>query len=97
MIKRIAVLLATLATLSMTGCATTGDDGPQSDRAIASDVRERLEADAVTARLNIGISVTDGVVTLSGRVIDPGVRLRAKAAARGTEGVKGVVDNLGSD
>lgn len=97
MIKRIAALTAALAALLLAGCASLDNDGPQSDRAIAGDVRERLEADAVTARQNIGISVVDGVVTLNGRIADPGVRLRAKAAARGAEGVKGVVDNLGSD
>ena len=58
---------------------------------------DRLETDTATARQNIGVSVTEGVVTLNGRIANPNVRLRAKALARGTEGVKGVVDNLGND
>ncbi len=72
----------------MQGTALTGD------AAIAADVRARLSSDTQLDRCNIGVSVGDGVVTLNGNVRDAGTKARAKDIVRGTEGIKGVVDNL---
>ena len=72
----------------MQGAALSGD------AALAADVRARLSSDTALDRSNIGVSVADGVVTLNGNVPDPGTKARAKDCVRGTEGIKGVVDNL---
>ena len=92
------VILATIATMGLSGCGTiTGTSGSISpDTLIAEDVRDRLSSDPDAGRCHIGVSVADGVVTLDGDVPNDNVRLRAKGIARGTEGVKGIVDNLQS-
>ena len=83
--------LAGLALVALTGCGTLSGS-PAGD--LADDVRGRRANDPLTGRCLISVSITDGVVTLDGRVPDESVRMRAKGIARGAEGVKGVVDNL---
>lgn len=82
----------------LSGCGTISGtaENLSPDAQIASDVRARLTSDPQVGRCNIGVSVSGGVVTLNGSVPDATLRLRAKAAARDAEGVKGVVDNLNS-
>ena len=92
-------VVSLLFTAGLSGCGTISGTGGEmsADAQIASDVRERLANDPTTGRCNIGVSVSDGVVTLDGSVPDGNARLRAKDVARGTEGAKGVVDNLRSN
>ncbi len=88
------LLAAALVVAGFAGCSSMPE--LTGDAALAADVRARLSSDAVTDRCNIGVSVSDGVVTLSGNVPDTGTKARAKDVVRGTEGIKGVVDNLNS-
>lgn len=94
--KRLAIRMlgAVLAAAALAGCGTLSGETGGADEQLASDVRERLHADPVTGRENIGVSATEGVVTLGGNLPNENVRYRAKDIARGTEGVKGVVDNF---
>jgi osmotically-inducible protein OsmY len=92
----VVVMMMALVAVFVSGCGTvsgTSDSAP-ADRLIANDVRDRLAADPDTGPCNIGVSVTDGVVTLRGSVPNEVIRLRAKGIARGTDGVKGIVDSL---
>ncbi len=92
------LITAAAAALILSGCGTMSETAGAAspDRVLANDVRERVSSDPDAGRCNIGITVTDGVVTLDGNVPNDNVRLRVKDIARGTEGVKGVVDNLQS-
>lgn len=96
-------LLATLATLFATAalwvsCASVNESGlsqgSASDTDLAADVQDRLLADGVTRRTPIGISVQDGIVTLTGVMPNPGERARTISVVEGTPGVKSVVDQL---
>lgn len=92
----VGVLALLFVASLVSGCGTisgTTESG-SGDRMIAADVRDRLAGDPVTGSCVIGVSVTDGVVTLRGTVPDESVHLRAKGVVRGTDGVKGIVDNL---
>jgi osmotically-inducible protein OsmY len=59
-----------------------------------SDVRERLGADEVTAKLDLSIEVKNRVVYLSGRTGTPEEQRRAVAVARAAGGVKLVVNRM---
>ena len=78
--------------LAWSGCASIDSIEPANDAEIASDVRARLADDVTVGRYLIGVQVQDGVVELTGTVRPAGDRARAVAIARGTGGVRGVVD-----
>ncbi len=82
-------------TVVVAGCASlpSVDDGRDpADAAIRGRIEQRLAADPVTTPLRLGIQVDDGIVTLSGRIDQAHVRLRAISVVRGTPGVRGVID-----
>jgi osmotically-inducible protein OsmY len=62
------------------------------DEAIVASLTSRMASDPETARLSLGIEADNGVVTLSGRIDNPAVRMRALSIARNTDGVRSVVD-----
>jgi hypothetical protein len=64
------------------------------DAAIATSVKAKLVADAVSNLTKVSVKVNDGVVTLSGDVDAPLRRDRAVQIASAVEGVKSVVDNI---
>lgn len=71
--------------------------GKPTDAEIATDLRRRLEHDFLAPKGRITVSVADGVVTLSGTVR---LHLQVEAAleeARGTSGVRRVVNLLHVD
>ncbi|HMO04631.1 MAG TPA: BON domain-containing protein [Kiritimatiellia bacterium] len=77
------------------GCASLpalDNGGDPSDTAVRVRIEQRLSSDPVTAPLRLGITVDDGIVTLSGRIDQAHVRLRAVSIVRGTPGVRGVID-----
>jgi len=83
--------------LSVSGCATDkrlGSNLPEmtEEHALINHIEQRLANDPVTARLRLGVESEDGVVTLSGRIDQPAVRMRAVSVVRGTPGVRGVID-----
>lgn len=92
----VRMLGAAIAVAGLAGCGTlsgtTEADSP--DAQLASDVAERLQNDPITGRLNIGVTALEGVVTLGGNIPDDNARVRAKDIARGTDGVRGVVDEF---
>ena len=66
----------------------------KTDAQIQKDVVARLKWDPLLDAAEIGVSVDDGVVTLSGRVDSYSKRLGAEAAAKEILGVKAVVEDV---
>jgi hyperosmotically inducible protein len=64
------------------------------DAAITTAVKTKLLADTKTPGLKIDVDTNDGVVTLSGTVPSKAAEDKAVADARGTKGVKRVINNL---
>lgn len=64
------------------------------DAAITAKVTQSIKADAALKSLPIQVDTKDGVVTLSGMVDTPDMRLHAHEIAAATSGVARVVDNL---
>lgn len=64
------------------------------DAGVTAAVKTKLLADTMVRGLKIDVDTRGGVVTLSGTVRSAAERERAVAVARGTEGVKDVVDKL---
>ena len=65
-----------------------------SDAAVTASVKSRLLGDGKTPGLKIDVDTQDGVVTLSGDVPTSAAHLEALRLARGTKGVKHVVDKI---
>ena len=88
--------MAAALVAGLSGCGTISGTAKSAspDSQLADDVRSRLSDDPMTRGCIIIVSVVDGVVTLDGNMPSDDMRLRAKGVARGTEGVKGVVDNF---
>ena len=66
----------------------------QSDPGITTAVKTKIAADDTVKSYRIDVDTKDRVVTLSGAVDSPAARERAIEIARGTEGVRDVVDRL---
>jgi hypothetical protein len=81
-----AVLLAALCA----GCA-------QSDAGITTKVKARLEAQRDLTSSRIHVDTANQVVTLSGTTATDTEKQKAVQLAKGTEGVKNVVDKLAVD
>lgn len=64
------------------------------DAALTAKVKTKFLADTSIAGLKIDVDTTDNVVTLSGTVSTAAERARAVSMAKGTDGVKSVVNNL---
>jgi len=64
------------------------------DPAITAAVKSKLLADTTVSGLKIDVDTKDGVVTLNGNAATRAEAQRAVKLARGTSGVKRVVNNL---
>jgi osmotically-inducible protein OsmY len=69
------------------GCA-------QSDAGITTQVKAKLEASRDLSSSGIHVDTANRVVTLSGTAVSEAERQKAVQLAKGTEGVKDVVDHL---
>ena len=89
------VALLGVAGLATTGCSTNVSAGQQIDDAtITASVKTKLAADTDVAAHNIDVDTVEGVVTLTGKVDDWDEKREAESIARGTDGVRSVVNNL---
>lgn len=84
-IKQFLPILALAATVSFTGCK-------EKDGTVKTRVEEKLQANQETA--GTMVSVNDGVATLSGEVATENGKIESENIAKGTKGVKSVVNNL---
>jgi osmotically-inducible protein OsmY len=97
---------AAAVALLLAGCTASRGDGNSTstaNRAATGALKDALLRTAVTATViagdpdatsTVGVTVSDGVVTLRGSVKDAKTRERLLAAARSTRGVKRVDDEL---
>lgn len=86
--KRIGSVLGAAAIAMMAVACSSTDPG------LTTSVKSKLAADDTVKAYRIDVDTKDGVVTLNGAVDTPMARERAVELARGTEGVREVVDNL---
>ena len=91
-----AITLLLGGAVAIAGCAGL-EASPMSpgDANLKASVLERLQDDEIVSEQGIGVRASDGVVTLTGSIEDPGVRARAMSIANGSPGVRQVVDRLG--
>lgn len=86
--KRIGTLLgAAVIAVSAVACSST-------DPGLTSAVKSKLAADDAVKSYRIDVDTKDAVVTLNGAVDTAAQRARAVELARGTEGVREVVDQM---
>lgn len=83
---------AQIAAQAKTAAARVGKE--ISDTWITTEVQAMYFLDRDVKGMNIGVTTTEGVVTLSGAVDSDAIRRKAVADARSVEGVKRVVDKL---
>jgi len=77
--------------------AVSGDQkatAPVSDAAVTAAVKTKLLGDGKTPGMAVDVDTADGVVTLSGNVPTAAAHVEALRLARGTKGVKRVVDKM---
>lgn len=86
--KRIGTLLGAAA-IAMTAVACSS-----TDPGLTTAVKSKLAADDTVKSYRIDVDTKDAVVTLNGAVDTAAARTRAVELARGTEGVRDVVDRL---
>ena len=91
--KRLVLWLVGCGGSLVMGCASLTSAETGSDAELAAAIQDRLSQDAVAGRSPLGVSVNQGVATLSGSLRDSGARVRALSIVSGTPGVRGVVDS----
>lgn len=91
----VVLVAALVALLSLGACASNQTAGEAvDDAAITAKVKSKLAADPEINPFNIDVDTRDGVVTLSGTVEKAEARSEAEDLARGTDGVRRVVNNI---
>ena len=95
------MVLAVLGVSFFSGCARIDTSLPDesslqaSDKAIAREVYYRLGNDNPEGSLaSVGVQCQDGIVTLYGVMPSLQAKNKALTVARGTPGIKGVIDKL---
>jgi osmotically-inducible protein OsmY len=88
----VAVFLVVLAI----GCGSINRATPSSvdDTAMKADVKGKIAEVYPRETFNIGVTVNDGVVTLSGEVDTAEQRQRIGEAAQSVSGVRSVINNI---
>jgi hyperosmotically inducible protein len=85
---------STDAAAAKTKSAAQKTENYLSDSEITAAVKTKFLADSKVSALKIGVETNNGVVTLSGAVGTSAEKTEAVKVARGTDGVKRVVDKL---
>ena len=90
-ISKVFAVVATAAAMVLAlACA-------QTDAGITTKVKTKLAADSTVKASQINVDTRDHIVTLSGTVDSEQAKARALEIARGTDGVRDVVDTLTSN
>ena len=87
MLKSCAAFIAAAGLVFTAACA-------QTDAGITTNVKTKLAADDTVKAYEIDVDTRNGVVTLSGGVESAAAKERAVQIARGTDGVRDVVDQV---
>jgi hyperosmotically inducible periplasmic protein len=85
--KSCAALIAAAGLVFSVACA-------QTDAGITTNVKTKLAADDTVKAYEVNVTTQNGVVTLSGDVESAGAKERAIQIARGTDGVRDVIDQI---
>jgi len=110
MMRKRAIALASAALLGLIGCGQEGSGPQQgmkpgadlarssapapSDQELLLQVKDALNAQKELDASQVDVSVSGGVVTLSGMVRDPEVRQKIVLMVAGLDGVQTVIDYL---
>lgn len=94
--KRLGLIAALSLTLLLGACAGAGQSSGQfvDDSLITTKVKSKLIADMVLKGFTIKVDTDHGVVKLGGIVDSATQKQRAEEVTRGTDGVKGVVNDI---
>ena len=87
MLQKFAILFSAAGLAMTVACAHT-------DPGITTAVKAKLAADNTVKAYQINVDTASGVVTLTGIVEAPAAKEQAVLLARGTDGVKDVVDRI---
>lgn len=87
MLQRFAILFSAAGLVMTVACA-------QTDPGITTAVKAKFAADSTVKAYQIDVDTASGVVTLTGIVEAPAAKEQAVILARGTDGVKDVVDHI---
>jgi osmotically-inducible protein OsmY len=87
MLKGCAALIAAAGLVFSVACA-------QTDAGITTNVKTKLAADDTVKAYEVNVTTQSGVVTLSGDVESAAAKERAIQIARGTDGVRDIIDQL---
>jgi len=82
-----------LACLLLAAFAMACSKGPD-DATITTTVKTRIGADSPALANAVTVTVTEGVVTLTGAVDSDAIKAKVEQDAKSVEGVKSVVNNL---
>jgi osmotically-inducible protein OsmY len=95
MSRKFAALAVFLVILAI-GCGSINRATPSGvdDTAMKADVKGKIAEVYPKETFNIGVTVNDGVVTLTGDVDTSEQRQRIGEAARSVSGVKSVINNI---
>jgi hypothetical protein len=88
------VIAAVMTLVFATGCDKLKTGSARTDAQVTTDVQSKINADANLTDKGIGVSTSNGVVTLTGTVASETERIAAANDASTVEGVKTVVNNL---
>src|SRR5262245_37395328 len=91
--KNILVGVIAILIMVFTGCTT----GILNDADLMATVKTKLAANPDTSAIKIGVDAVDGVITLSGVVPTQKEKDEAERVAKGTAGVRSVVNNITID
>ena len=87
MLQKLAILCSAAGLVMTVACS-------QTDPGITTAVKTKLAADDTVKAYQIDVDTSNGVVTLTGVVEAPAAKEQAVVIARGTDGVKDVVDHI---
>lgn len=95
--RKFTLALVALLAVSMMACTSLNQVTPEplDNAAMEADVRAAIAEDHPDETFDIGVSVDNGVVTLTGTVDTAAERSSIAASARRVDGVRSVVNNLG--
>lgn len=94
--RKIVLALVAVLALSAMACSSLNQvtPAPLDNAAMEADVRAAIASDHLDQTFSLGVSVDNGIVTLSGTVDSAAQRSSIAASANRVDGVRSVINNL---